>query len=77
MNVDKAIKARELMNLLDHLNGIKQVIEEERSHWWSSLTPDIKRRDSDGMIMPTILREEFKEALNRALEKTNKKLVEL
>lgn len=56
---------------------LEEVVEKEKNHWWGFITPDVKRFNSDGMVMPLILREEFTEAINRAIEKTTKLLDEL
>ncbi len=77
MDVNQAKEARRLLDDLDTLNDFQEVIEKEKNHWWGFITPDVKRFNSDGMVMPLILREEFTEAINRAIEKTTKLLDEL
>lgn len=77
MDVNQAKEARRLLDDLDTLNDFQEVIEKEDNHWWGFITPNVKRFNSEGMMMPAILREEFTEAVNRAIEKTTKKLDEL
>lgn len=78
MDKKTAEKASKFLSTLEHLEEIRQATEESKSHWWSFLTPDIKRlRDSDGLYMPEILRDEFVEAVERAIEKTKAKLDKL
>lgn len=78
MDKKTAEKASKLLKTLERLEEIRQATEESKSHWWSFLTSDVKRlTDNDGLMMPEILRNEFKEAVERAIEKTTKKLDEL
>jgi len=77
MDIDKVKEARSFLCDLDVLNEIQSVLEKEDNHWWNLLTPDTKRWEDDGIQMPEILREEFVEAVKRAIEKTTKKLDEL
>ena len=56
---------------------IKRHINEEDSSWWSFLTPDIKRWEEDGLIMPEILCEEFTKAVDRSIEQLEKQIEEL
>mgnify|MGYP000915614729 FL=1 len=66
MKIDKAKRASEFLSELDRLEEIKRHINEEDSSWWSFLTPNIKRWEEDGLIMPEILREEFTKAVDRS-----------
>lgn len=77
MDIDKAKDARCLLDDLDSLKDFQEVTDKEDNHWWSLLTPDIKRWKDDGIKMPEILREEFAEAVKRAIERTNEKLENL
>lgn len=77
MEKNKAEEARNLLSDLDALDEILTVLEKEDNHWWNLLTPDTKRWDEDGIRMPEILRDEFKEAVKRAIEKTENALKEL
>lgn len=77
MEMDKAKEARSLLSDLEALNELQSTLKKEDNHWWSLLTPDSKRWDEDGIRMPEILREEFVEAVKRAIEKTEKALKEL
>ncbi len=78
MDKKTAEKASKLLKTLERLEEIWQATEESKSHWWSFLTPDVKRlTDNDGLMMPEILRNEFKEAVERAIEKTKAKLDKL
>lgn len=77
MEMDKATEARRILCDLEALNEIKSTLEVEDNHWWSLLTPDTKRWNEKGITMPEILREEFVEAVKRAIEKTEKALKEL
>lgn len=77
MEMNKAEEARSLLCDLDTLNEIQTVLEKEDNNWWNLLTPDTKRWDEDGIRMPEILRDEFKEAVKRAIEKTENALKEL
>lgn len=77
MDIDKAKDARSLLCDLDTLNEIQSVLEKEDNHWWNLLTPDTKRWNEDGIQMPEILRDEFKEAVKRAIEKAEKALKDL
>lgn len=61
MEKNKAEEARNLLSDLDALDEILTVLEKEDNHWWNLLTPDTKRWDEDGIRMPEILRDEFKE----------------
>lgn len=77
MEKNKAEEARNLLSDFDDLDEILTVLEKEDNHWWNLLTPDTKRWDEDGIRMPEILRDEFKEAVKRAIEKTENALKEL
>lgn len=77
MDTEKAKEARSLLDDLDVLQDFADAVEAEYNHWWSLVTPDIKRFKTDGIHMPEILRYEFADAVNRAIEKTKKKLEEL
>ena len=77
MKIDKAKLASEFLSELDRLEEIKRHINEEDSSWWSFLTPDIKRWEEDGLIMPEILREEFTKAVDRSIEQLEKQIEEL
>ena len=65
------------MSELDRLEEIKRHINEEDSSWWSFLTPDIKRWEEDGLIMPEILCEEFTKAVDRSIKQLEKQIEEL
>ena len=77
MKIDKAKLASGFLSELDRLKEIKRHINEEDSSWWSFLTPDIKSWNSDGLIMPKILREEFTKAVDRSIEQLKKQIEEL
>lgn len=77
MKIDKAKRASEFLSELDRLEEIKRHINEEDSSWWSFLTPDIKRWEEDGLIMPEILCEEFTKAVDRSIEQLEKQIEEL
>lgn len=78
MDKKTAEKASKLLKTLERLEEIQKATEESKSHWWSFLTPDVKRlTDNDGLMMPEILRNEFKEAVERVIEKTKAKLDKL
>lgn len=78
MDKKTAEKASQLLNTMEQLDRIKRAMEEGKSKWWAFLTPDVKRReDDDGLMMPEVLRSEFEEAVERAIEKTNAKLDKL
>ncbi len=78
MDKRTAEKARQLLGTMERLEEIQQAMEKCKSRWWSFLTPDVKRlNDSDGLMMPEVLRDEFNEAVERAIEKTKAKLDKL
>lgn len=77
MEKDKAEEARSILSDLEALDEIQSTLEKEDNHWWSLLTPDSKRWNEDGVRMPEILREEFVEAVKRAIERSEKALKEL
>ena len=77
MKIEKARLASEFLSELDRLEEIKRHINEENSSWWSFLTPDIKRWEEDGLIMPEILCEEFTKAVDRSIEQLEKQIEEL
>lgn len=78
MDKKTAEKASRLLNTMERLDRIQRAMEEGKSHWWAFLTPNVQRReDGDGLMIPEILRDEFKEAVERAIEKTNAKLDKL
>lgn len=77
MKIEKARLASEFLSELDRLEEIKRHINEENSSWWSFLTPDIKRWEEDGLIMPEILCEEFTKAVDRSIEQLKKQIEEL
>lgn len=76
MDISTIEKARDLLETLKDLNKLKGYME-EGCHWWSFLTPDIKSWNSDGLIMPKILREEFTKAVDRSIEQLEKQIEEL
>lgn len=77
MEKDKAEEARSILSDLEALDEIQSTLEKEDNHWWSLLTPDSKRWNEDSIRMPEILREEFVEAVKRAIERSEKALKEL
>ena len=77
MDIEKARRASGFLSELDRLEEIKRHINEEDSSWWSFLTPDIKRWEEDGLIMPEILCEEFTKAVDRSLGQLKKQIEEL
>jgi len=78
MDVKVAEKASKLLNTLNGLNEIKKATENESSHWWAFRAPHLKyRNDGDGIYMPDILRDEFVEAVDRAIAKTKEKIEKL
>lgn len=77
MKIDKAKRASEFLSELDSLEKIKRHMNEEDGSWWSFLTPDIKRWEEDGLIMPEILCEEFTKAVDRSIEQLEKQIEEL
>ena len=77
MKIDIAKQASEFLSELDRLEEIKRHINEENCSWWSFLTPDIKRWEEDGLIMPEILCEEFTKAVDRSIEQLKKQIEEL
>ncbi len=77
MEKEKAEKAKKLLAEIDRLHDIKDATEKESSHWWSFLSPDTKRWDSDGLLMPDILRQKFVEAVDAAITETEDELNEL
>jgi hypothetical protein len=77
MDIEKARLASEVLSELDRLEKIKRHMNEEDGSWWSFLTPDIKRWEEDGLIMPEILCEEFTKAVDRSIEQLEKQIEEL
>ncbi len=77
MKIDIAKQVRKFLSELDRLKEIKRHINEEDGNWWSFLTPDIKRWEEDGLIMPKTLREEFTKAVDRSIEQLEKQIEEL
>lgn len=77
MKIDIAKQVREFLSELDDLKEIKRYIDVEDDHWWSFLTPDIKRLDNEGLNMPEILREEFTKAVDRSIKQLEKQIEEL
>lgn len=77
MKIDKAKRASEFLSELDRLEEIKRHINEEDISWWYFLTPDIKRWEEDGLIMPEILCKEFTKAVDRSIEQLEKQIEEL
>nr|DAX49155.1 MAG TPA: hypothetical protein [Caudoviricetes sp.] len=77
MDIEKARLASEFLSELDRLEKIKRHMNEEDGSWWSFLTPDIKRWEEDGLIMPEILCEEFTKAVDRSIEQLEKQIEEL
>ncbi len=66
-----------LLAEIEKLHNIKGATEKESSHWWSFLSADTKRWNSDGLIMPDILRQKFVEAVDAAIKETEDELKEL
>lgn len=52
-------------------------MEKGDRYWWSFLTPDLKRSETEGLIMPDILRTEFVKAVDNSIEQVNKLIEEL
>lgn len=77
MNKEKARWASEFLSELDNLEKIKRHMNEEDGSWWSFLTPNIKRWEEGGLIMPKILCEEFTKAVDRSIEQLKKQIEEL
>lgn len=77
MEKEKAERARQLLAEIERLHDIKDATEKESSHWWSFLSPDTKIWDSDGLVMPDILRKKFVEAVDAAIKEVEDELKEL
>lgn len=77
MEKKKAERARLLLAEIEQLHDIKDATEKESSNWWSFLSPDTKKWDSSGLIMPDILRQKFVEAVDAAIKETEDELKEL
>ena len=77
MDINKAEQAKYLLYELEKVQEIKDTMGKEVQNWWSFLTPDIKRWEEDGLIMPEILREEFTKAVDRSIERLEKQIKEL
>ena len=77
MYINKSKQSREFLSDRDSLKEIKRHINKEDSNWWSFLTPDIKRWEEDGLMMPEILREEFTKAVDKSIERLEKQIEEL
>lgn len=75
MKIDNVKRASEFLSELDRLKEIKRHINEEKSSWWSFLTPYMI--SWKGLIMPEILREEFAKAVDRSIERLEKQIEEL
>ena len=56
-------KAIELNKELERTFEITKVMEDEKSHWWSFLTPGTKKYDEDGIYFTERIRKKFKEAI--------------
>ena len=57
-------KAIELKKELDITFEILEVMDKEKSHWWSFITPDTKSdNDGYGLFLTNRLRKKFKEAV--------------
>lgn len=77
MDKKKAKQAKCLLYELEKVQEIKDEMGKEAQNWWSFLTPNIKRWEEDGLIMPEILREEFTKAVDRSIEQLEKQIEEL
>ena len=77
MGKKKAGQAKDLLTELSSAQEIKDTMEQEPKNWWSFLTPDIKRWENDGLIMPEILCEELTKAVDRSIEQLEKQIEEL
>lgn len=77
MDKKKAEEARDLLSELASVQDIKDAMGEEEKNWWSFLSPDTKRLDGDGLMMPDTLREEFTKAVDRSIERLEKQIEEL
>lgn len=77
MEKKKAEIARQILAEIERLHDIKDATEKESSNWWSFLSPDTKKWDSSGLIMPDILRQKFVEAVDAAIKETEDELKEL
>ncbi len=71
MKKEIAIKASRILEELTQMEDIKEATEKGHSQWWMFSTP------STGIEMPGILRDEFKESVDKCLEILNKELEEL
>ena len=74
MTQETAEKAKQILSEMYRLDNIISEMTREESCWWSFCTPRCGR---DELIMPTILRKEFEQAVIRAKEKLQEELEKL
>lgn len=77
METRKAKRAREIMEEIDRLQEIKDVIVEDLDLRWGGLTPNVKRRDNNGLELPESLRARFADAVDAAIKDVEYELGEL
>ncbi|WP_276879025.1 hypothetical protein [Bacteroides heparinolyticus] len=77
MEKKTAERVRLILAEIEQLHNIKGATEKESSNWWSFLSPDTKRWNSDGLIMPGILCQKFVEAVDAAITEKEAELKEL
>ncbi len=69
-----AERARDLLKELTQLEIIQEEIENNKNRWWGFTNGNITPQH---YVMPDVLREEFKAAVERSIARTNKELKKL
>lgn len=70
-------KVVDLYNLIKRYKEILETIETERTHWWSLITPNLKRNHEDGLYFPDKLREDFRKLITDSITDLEKEIEKL
>ncbi len=74
MDKEKAERAKLILEELGILNDILDATDKEKSHWWSFLSPDVKRWHGEGIQFPESFCPIFVEAVKKTIKQLEDEL---
>lgn len=78
MEIETLEKVIKLKKELDKAIEILEVMNKERSRWWSFITPDTKsENDGYGLYLTDRLRKRFREIVEESIVELKKEIEEL
>lgn len=77
MTQEQIQKAISLNRELESLKKMAIAMKEERSYWWSFLTPNIKEKNARGIFLPDRLCCKFEAIVEQSIAEIEKEIEEL